>query len=539
MHKRPIFAAPLLGLMLALPVVARAADEKTPKSDKPAVILRLASLDHLRGDLRYLAEVVGEAEKAKQLDELIKSKLGEKGLQGIETKKPIGLYGWVGAFGIDSKAVFMVPIADKKAFLDLLSDTLDAKPEKGGDDVYTMNVEKVPAPVYFRFANDYAYITARDKDVLDKDKLLAPAVVLPAGQVGTTALTVNVDEIPDDLKEKALAVIENHFAGLKDKEMAGHTEAQKKLRDAAVDELSAHVKSLFNHGGETTLRLDLDRKAGELSLTASVAGKSDSPLANAIRNLGQIKSATAALVHAKSALRGELNVRLPEKLRALLPPALKDAEKQALAHAKNEKEREVLNTLIKGIMPTLKAAELDTAIDVQGPNDKGIYTILGGIKIKDPAALEKSMRETAARFPKQFSLDAENVNGVGIHRLNEEKDLKPGARRTLGENPIYFAFRDNVLLLGAGDKGLSALKGALTATPATGKLMELQVALARLVPLFDDPTQADVARKVFGDNKDGGRVRLTVEGGKALTLHLVVEAKLFDYVNRVEKAKKQ
>jgi hypothetical protein len=538
MHKRPIFAV-LLGLTVMLPAPARAADEKTPKSDKPAVILRLASLDHLRGDFRYLAEVVGEAEKAKQLDELIKSKLGDNGLQGIDTKKPIGLYGWVGAFGIDSKAVLMVPIADKKAFLDLVSDTLDVKPEKGKDDVYTMNVEKVPAPVYFRFANDYVYITARDKDVLDKDKLLAPAAVLLAGQVGTTSLTLNIDAIPDDLKEKGLAVLENHVAGLKDKEMPGHTAAQKKLHDAAVDELSAHIKSLLNHGGETTLRLDLDRKAGEVALTASVAGKAGSPLAKTIHDLGQVKSFTASLLHKDSALRSELNVNLPEKLRSLVGPALKDAEKQALAKAKNDNEKELLNTLLKGIMPTLKAAELDTALDVQGPTEKGIYTILGGIKIKDPAALEKSMRETATRLPKQFSLDAEKANGVSIHRLNEVKDLKRGALRTLGENPIYFAIRDNVLLLSAGDKGLSALKEALSVTPTTGKVMELQVSLARLVPLFDDQTQKEIARKVFSDNKDGGRVRVTLEGGQALTLRFVLQAKVFDYLNQVGKAKKQ
>ena len=159
MHRRPIFAAALLALTVMLPSLARAADEQKPKSDKPAMLLRFASLDHLRGDFRYLAEVVGQAEKAKQLDGILKSQLGDKGLKGINNKKPIGAYGWVGAFGIDSKAVFLVPIADKKAFLDLISNTLDVKPDKGDDDVYTMNVEKIPAPVYFRFANDYVYIT--------------------------------------------------------------------------------------------------------------------------------------------------------------------------------------------------------------------------------------------------------------------------------------------------------------------------------------------------------------------------------------------
>lgn len=538
MSKRPIFAV-LLGLTAMLPALVRAADEQTPKSDKPAVMLRLASIDQLRGDFRYLGDVLGEGEKAKQLDELIKSKLGEKGLEGIDSKKPIGAYGWVGPFGIDSKVVLLLPVANKKAFLDLLSDTLDVKPEKGDDDVYTMSVEKLPFAIYFRFANDYVYVTGRDKEVLDKDKLLAPAVALASGQIGVASLEVNIDAIPDDLKEKALAGIENQLAGIKEQEMQGHTEAQKKFRDAAVDELSAQLKSLFKHGGATTLRLDLDRKVGDVALTVSVAGTPGSPLANTIRDLGQIQSWTASLLHSDSALKGELNVSLPQKLRELLVPALQDAEKQMLAKAQDDNQRQVLKPLLEGVMPTLKAAELDTALDLRGPTAKGLYTLVAGIKVKDGSKMERSFLKAAARFPQVIDLDAEKADQINIHRIKLGKDLKHDARRSLGDNPLYVAFRGDVLLLGGGENGLGALKEALTTTPRTGKVMELQLALARVAPLFDNAGQADIARQVFGEGKTGDRARLSVEGGKALTLRLTLKAKLFDYFNRVEKAKKQ
>ena len=181
----------------------------------------------------------------------------------------------------------------------------------------------------------------------------------------------------------------------------------------------------------------------------------------------------------------------------MLGPAIKDAEKQALAKAKNDTEREILSSLLEGVMPTLKAAELDTAIDLRGPGDKGLYTMVSGIRIKDGAKMEKSFRKTAARFPKMINLDAEKADQVGIHRINPDKNLKSGARRAFGENPMYVAFRDDVMLLGAGEKGLSALKEALAAAPKTGKVMELQMALARLAPLGDNETAADIARKVF------------------------------------------
>jgi hypothetical protein len=538
MHRRVFFPASLLGLLLVLPVPARAAVEPAINYKKPGVVLRFASLDQLRGDVRYLAEVVGQAEKAKQLDQLIKSKLGEKGFEGVDTKKPLGLYGWIGALGIDSQIVFLVPVSDEKAFLDLLSDQLDVKPDKGADGVYTLNVEKAIAPAYVRFANKYAYLTVRDKDLLDKDKLLAPEKVLPANQRDVLSATVDIDQIPNKLKELGLGVIENHLADLKERDLPNHTEAQKKFRDAAVDEMSAAIKSLLNDGGQATLRLHLDRTGGDLSLTASVAGKAGSALAADIEKLGQAKSYTAALLRSDSALKGELNVHLPQKLRGMLAPALKDAEKQALARA-NEGQRELLTTILEGIRPTLKAAELDTAIDLRGPNDKGAYTVMAGVKIKEGAKMEKSFRKSASHFPDLIKLDVEKVDQASIHRINPPKELKPGARRTLGDNPMYVAFRENVMLIGAGDKGLAALKEALTAAPTTGKVVEVQMALGRLVPLFNDPTHTDIARDVFGKAKDGDRFHLTVEGGKALTVRLAIKAKLIDFLNRVEKEKKQ
>jgi hypothetical protein len=538
MYRRSLFSALFLGLVSALPAPSPAADQKAAKSDKPGVVVRFASLDHLRADFLYLAEVVGEGEKAKQLEGIIKSKLGDKGLEGIDNMKAIGAYGWIGGFGIDSRVVLLLPIADRKAFLDLLSNTLDAKPDKGEDDVYTLNADKVQAPIYLRFAHDYAYVTVRDKDLLDADGLLAPAVVLPPGRNDTLSLTVDVGQIPDNLKELALGAIENRLAEIKEAELPHHGEAAKKFRDAAVDEVGARLKSLFNHGGETALHLHLDREGGDMALTLRVAGKPDSSLAHTIRDLGQVKSLTAALPRPHSAFMGELNVSLPEKLRKLLEPVLQEGEKHALDHAKDAGQRHVLNTVLPSIMPTLKAAEIDTAFDLQGPDADGLYQLIAGLKVKDGAQLEKTFRKTFAQDAKLVKLDVAKVGSVAIHRVTPER-VDAGTRRAFGTNPLYVAFRADAVFLAMGDKGLDAIKQAAAIEPANGKVMELQVAIARLAPLSDDKKAVEIARAVFRERKDDDRLHVTLEGGKALTLRLSVKAKLLDYINRIEKAKKQ
>ena len=64
---------------------------------------------------------------------------------------------------------------------DVILESAGVKTENVGDDLYRVNVEKTPDPVYLRFANGYAYAAARDRSALDKDRLLAPGVVMPAG----------------------------------------------------------------------------------------------------------------------------------------------------------------------------------------------------------------------------------------------------------------------------------------------------------------------------------------------------------------------
>ena len=92
MCKRPSFAI-LLGLTLAMPYQGRA-DEKAPITTSPLLCCVSPRSIKLRGDFHYLAEIVGQAEAAKQLEELFKSKVGDKVLDAIDPKKPIGAYGW-------------------------------------------------------------------------------------------------------------------------------------------------------------------------------------------------------------------------------------------------------------------------------------------------------------------------------------------------------------------------------------------------------------------------------------------------------------
>ena len=541
--QRRLVPLTLLGLLLLMPALARTAEEKAAKSKKPAVILRIAPLDKLIADAHYLVEMAGQAEMAKQLDATIKSKIGDKGLEGIDTKKALGAYGWIGPAGIDSQIVVLAPIADKKAFLDLL-DRLNVKVEEGQDGLYTASHEKLLVPVYFRFANQYVYVTAQDKDALAKDKLLAPAVVLPAEETGAMAMTVNVDQIPENLKELALGNMDNQLAAAKEKQVPKETELQKKFRTALIDEVGTRIKSLIKDGGEVKLNLNVDSKASNLSLSLSVAGKAGSPLADSIKNLGQTRSLSASVIGSNSAMNGVLTVSLPAKLRELLGPVIEEGEKKAVEKEQDKAKREALSALLKALEPTLKSAELDVAADLRGPGDNGRYFAVAAIKVKDGAAVEKTIRQVIGGLPadqrKAISFDVEKAGSVSIHRITPDKTDEQ-TRQLFGDNPaVYFAVREDALLVALGDKGLGALKEALTAEPKASKVMEIQMAMSRLAPLMakDNKSAPEIAKEVFGKAKDGDKIRITLEGGDALKLRLGMKAQLLEFFYKTQQSKK-
>src|SRR5438034_910352 len=81
--------------LIVLAVPLRAAEKPGERSSEklPTLVVRINSIDNLVSDLRFLAEAAGKGEEGKQLEGLLKTFSGEKGLQGIDTTKPIGLYG--------------------------------------------------------------------------------------------------------------------------------------------------------------------------------------------------------------------------------------------------------------------------------------------------------------------------------------------------------------------------------------------------------------------------------------------------------------
>jgi hypothetical protein len=547
MRLHGLFGLALAGLILLGGDRGRArAAEEGSGAFKPAVLVRLASLDDLIATARYLVKEAGREEMAKQGEKLLKARSGPKGLEGIDMKKPIGLYGSLASRLDRSQAVVLVPIADEEAFLKLL-DSFGLAPEKGAGGLYTLNLGSSPFPILFRFANGYLYATVQFNDKVElpaADKLPQPSTVL-AGGGGILSVTANIDRIPDQIRKIGISGSANFLGDQKEEKKDGETDAQKALRGAILDEAAMQTKAVLTDGGAVMLKLDVDRKAHDLSLSLSFQAKDGSPLAKNLAGLAAVKSVAAGLGDPHSALGGFLHVVLPEGIRNAMAPAIDEAIKAKMADL-DEGARGLLTPLVDAITPTLKSGVLDIGVSVRGPGKDGKHTLVGSLQVKDGEGIEKAVRKVLDVLPdeakKGVKLDVAKAEGVSIHSVKPE-NVNDASRELFGEGPVYVAFRKDAVIFSGGEDALEALKKAVAAEPKAGPSLEVDLSVKRAADLGAkvNPKEKDAveaAKKAFKE-KGSDRVRLSVTAGSKIELKLNVKTAVLTFASLVDKARKQ
>jgi hypothetical protein len=535
-----LLAGVALLCLLALPGGPRAAEPKAAAG--PAVVLRIKSLDGVLDDFAFLAKAAGKEEEAKQFQKMILAQAGDKGLKGFDRTRPLGLYATIGKTGPDSTAVALLPVADEDSVLGLL-ENLNLKAEKGDDGVYTVKSEMNPVPVYFRFANRYAYVTALHKDALDKDKLAAPGDVLPAGATALLSLTAHIDRVPEPLKKQFLDRLQEKVDEGKKERDPAETDAQHAAKEEGADETAEFITAVVKEGRSVEARLEVDRKAGELVAELSLDALPATGLAGMIQQMASVKSLFAGLAGKDTAFNLQAHLAVPQRGLKVYEAAVEESLRKELEKETDKAKREQGEKFFKVLLPTFKAGEVDFGAVIRGPAADKSYTLVGGLKVKDGEAIDKAVRELNAELPeekrKDVHFDAAKAGAVAIHRLElpekaEEKGKSPFGREA------YFAFRPDALVFAVGPDALAAVKEAIALPPQPGKPLLLAMATARMVPLMekDSPGAAKAAEEAFGTDKTGDTLRIALEGGKALKLSARVTPQVLNFFSQLQEAKK-
>ena len=535
MLRRSFLCLAMAGL-IAFPDFVRAEGKA---ADEPTLVVRVRSIDGLLGDVKYLATLGGKEKDAKKLDEQLKAAL-PKGFEGIDTKRPIGLYGRLEEVITDSTAVLLVPVSDEKAFVGLLENVTKQKLKKDDDGTYSFSPGNDGQTVYIRFANKYAYASLMHKEPLEKNKLRDPEKLLGAGDA-TIFISFRLDHIPDALKQIGLGQMENRLADLEEQKQPNETKAQEALRKQTTKEVTAGFSSLIKEGAEIALKFDVDHNANQLVVEASVAGKEASKLAAGIAKIAGSKSLFGGLFGNDSAMKILVHGALPPGMRATFESAVDEGLHKELDKEKDKAKREQAEKILKVLGPTLKSGDLDLAIDLRGPSANKLYAVVAALKIKDGGEIDKLIRDVVKDVPakdrEDLKLDAESAAGLKIHQLDIGKKLDAEARRLLGDNPVYFAIRNDALFVAAGENGLAAIKEAASASPKAAPPVSLEFAISRLVALMEKSPKGDpkaAAQKAFAGNSND-KIHVAFEGGKSLKLRLDISGAVVQFFNLLEK----
>jgi len=513
--------------LVATPAPVRSADES--KGAAPSFVIRVDSIDNLLDHAKYLAELAGQKDKAEEglgfLKVMIESQKIDK---SIDFTRPIGAYGKVNSDDFTKSAgVILIPMLDEKPLLDSLKD-FNLEPKKGEDGIYAAGEGFSPIPIYFRFSNKYAYIS-QNKESLAKDAMLDASKVLSPGKAATFFANFRIDQIPDDLKQMAIAKMEEDFAKEKEKEVPGESKAQTEIRRKMLEGAAKHMTRIIKEGAELGLSFNIDRKEGKLTGDLTFSGKPGSQLAKEIADAGKTQSLFGGLVSSKAAINVLLHPILPDDVRQELGAAVGVGFKEEMEKHKNAPESELVEKVFKAIEPSLKSGELDLAFTLRGPSKENHYTFLGAVKLKEGEKVEQALKDLAKKAPPKdqakIHFDAENSGDVKIHKVDVQGDFDEKARAILGNHPIYIAFRSDAVLVSGGANGLKAIQEGLKGESKEAPAVMFEISMSHLAPLIlahakghgDGKPDAEEMKKLVQETfkGDNDKVRITVEGGKA------------------------
>ena len=261
----------IAGLVLA----ASAANAQT-------AVVTLKSFDSLKNDMGYIAKLVGQEERFKQLDGLIEAVTQGKGLSGLDPKRPIGFY-LVGVPqpGQQPKGAAFIPVTKEEDFLDLLK-IANLEPEKGAEKGSYKLATPFGQTIHMRFANEYVYVA--DSDAVLAGNLPNPASFLPAtNKSNLLAGTFRVDQLPKELKQQFLKEVDKKIEQ-DSKKKTHESDAEYQFRIGATKMAREMLAMFVDDSQEAALSFNIDQAANNIRLDLALTPKADSKLAGRIRN---------------------------------------------------------------------------------------------------------------------------------------------------------------------------------------------------------------------------------------------------------------
>jgi hypothetical protein len=511
----------------------------------PVAYVSVRSADAGWEAFKHLAPLLGEEGWPKAVEAFLRLRTGGVALDGLDGKRPLGAYLlWPADLhdlaSFKAPVVLFAPVSDEKKFLGLL-DKLGCKPRKAGD-LHKLTVPGLPE-LSLCFAHGHAFAAATAELLREP---VAPAAFLPKdGPQSLLRAVLRVEQFPakaaDALTPELKAVLEelstNPVFAPFGRRLPGETEARFQARQAQMETLRANsplwtqtITASLGQFREVALTMELDPGRHQLALDLTARPRPDTALAEFCGYAGSARSRWAPLT---SGTEFSLLLHVPaiDSLRELANSVKIDTKlPRFLRDYVDPRVGEVPVRLVQVLQHTLVADGLDLCL-IARPTSPGAEPILlTGLRVHRGRKLDHLLRDWVKDLPPADKADLkvrwnhDRHAGAHIHRFDGGPD-----------GSVLLAVRDDLALIGFGDKSLPALKGALDArdkaSAAPTPLLQFEVTAGA----FDDNKAfVEAMKKLVPKGQESSvRAQLRLEGGKDLHLRLDASTYLIELLPKI------
>jgi hypothetical protein len=474
---------------------------------------------------------------------------GGKGLAGIDTKKPLGLYvGVPTEAGAKPPVVTFLPVTKKDDFLDLLKNlgVGVSEPEK---EIYTLSMQN-GTTFYVRFANNHAYGSDNSEHL--QGKLPDPAKFLPPdSKTHLVAASLRLGQLPKKMKQDLLDQIAAGVEAEKNKEQ-NEKPGEREARLFGMKIAHESIVALIRDGEDLSLGLDINPKTEKIALDLSLTAAPNSSLADSAKKLGATRSRFSSLV-ADSSFNMLFAVPFAKNLRTDLGAVMNRAVQEGIDKEKDPKARKLAQKTAELMGEMFATDTIDFAVVLGAPYADKKVGFLAAMHVKNGKKAEEQMRAFIKENPPEkdkgeYKLDHSKAAGTAIHWFKPKEEPDAKTAKDFGSNEVYVAIKDDAVLFSVGVHGLEVMKDALTKLDKGGARasatdpIQIEISMARLAGISVDFTeqQVDVVRKVFsGADKNKDRVRLSLLGGNSIRLRMETNIQMVKMGAALAKLKQQ
>jgi hypothetical protein len=413
---------------------------------KPLVVVSVAGIDELVGDINYVTKAAGFEGSGKLAEGYIKGFSN-----GADRKRPSGVI-VAPKEGGEFVSISFVPVTDMKAILATLKDSVGA-PKDAGDGI--LELAAGPQTIYIKEVTGWAFV-AQQKEHLAELPADPAALLGTLPKDYTLAAKVSVQNLPPDLKKMAAEQIrmgfENNLQNSPDTPGVDK-ELMAKLNRNAMENFIRMLDELE----DITVGFNIDAAGQRTYIDVGMTAIAGSRLAKQIEQSAQTKSSFAAFIVPGAA--ASLNFAAPvakedlEQTRVVMEGIKANVQKELdndpnLDATRRAAAKELIAGFIDVLQKTLEEGKLDGGAALL-LEPKSLNFVAGGL-VADGAKVEalfKRLAELAkdeADAP-EIKLNSGKHGDVNLHTISGPND-DAKAREILGDK-IH-------IVLGTGPKSI-------------------------------------------------------------------------------------